>query len=390
MLNALPKIPVAEFRERWDKVQKILKDENLDMILLYADDRFTYGNALGRYFANLPTAFEPILMLFTPGREPVLLVGPETPGYAREVGVMQDIRELKEFAAEHEDYLYSRMQPLKEIAGACVNHEIRRIGLGAKNLMSADIYEAIRRNYLDADYVNVDGAIDSIRAIKSKAELEVIRYAYKLVNMGIEAAIAAIRPGITEREVAAEAEYVMRKNGAEGYGIDTMVCSGPNADHILARTTTRVIEENDMVVLTFAPRYEGYHAACARVIFVGDVDPRQEAAMKAMSAAQTLCGRNLKPGRVGAEVEALGRGMMTEAGYGKNFLYSGLHSVGVTEFEPPILGPSSKTVIRENMVISVDIPLHEADIHGARIEDGYIITADGAECLTTAPHLSYK
>ena len=47
-------------------------------------------------------------------------------------------------------------------------------------------------------------------------------------------------------------------------------------------------------------------------------------------------------------------------GYGKNFLYSGLHSVGVTEFEPPILGPSSKTVIQENMVISVDIPLHEA------------------------------
>ena len=68
----------------------------------------------------------------------------------------------------------------------------------------------------------------------------------------------------------------MRKNGAEGYGIDTMVCSGPNADHILARTTTRTIEENDMVVLTFAPRYEGYHSACARVVFVGQPDKKQE------------------------------------------------------------------------------------------------------------------
>lgn len=86
----------------------------------------------------------------------------------------------------------------------------------------------------------------------------------------------------------------------------------------------------------------------------------------------------------------MGRNLMTEAGYGENFLYSGLHSVGVTEFEPPILGPSSKTVIAENMVISVDIPLHEADIHGARIEDGYIITKDGPVCLTTAPHITYK
>lgn len=390
MLTQLPVIPAAEYRERWNKVQKILIDRNLDMILLYADDRFTYGNAYGRYFANVPTAFEPVLILFTQGKDPVLLVGPETPGYAREVGVMEDIRELKEFAAEHEDYLYSHVQPLKDIVCSCVDHEIKRIGLGAKNLMSADVYEAILKNYADVEYISVDDAIDEIRAVKSEAELEVIRYAYKLVNMGVQAAIDAIRPGISEREVAAEAEYVMRKNGAEGYGIDTMVCSGPNADHILARTTTRVIQENDMVVLTFAPRYEGYHAACARVIFVGQVDPKQEAAMKAMSAAQTLCGKNLQVGRVGADVEAMGRNLMTEAGYGENFLYSGLHSVGVTEFEPPILGPSSKTVIAENMVISVDIPLHEADIHGARIEDGYIITKDGPVCLTTAPHLTYK
>lgn len=390
MLTQLPVIPAAEYRERWNKVQKILTDRNLDMILLYADDRFTYGNAYGRYFANVPTAFEPVLIFFTQGKDPVLLVGPETPGYAREVGVMEDIRELKEFAAEHEDYLYSHVQPLKDIVRSCVDHEIKRIGLGAKNLMSADVYEAILKNYADVEYVSVDDAIDEIRAVKSEAELEVIRYAYKLVNMGVQAAIDAIRPGVSEREVAAEAEYVMRKNGAEGYGIDTMVCSGPNADHILARTTTRVIQENDMVVLTFAPRYEGYHAACARVIFVGQVDPKQEAAMKAMSAAQTLCGKNLQVGRVGAEVEAMGRNLMTEAGYGENFLYSGLHSVGVTEFEPPILGPSSKTVIAENMVISVDIPLHEADIHGARIEDGYIITKDGPVCLTTAPHLTYK
>ena len=146
MLTALPKIPVAEYRERWNKVQKVLADEGLDMILLYADDRFTYGNAYGRYFANVPTAFEPVLILFTPGQDPVLLVGPETPGYAREVGVMEDIRELKEFAAEHEDYLYSKMQPMKDIVASCVPHEIKKIGLGAKKLMSADVYEAIIKN----------------------------------------------------------------------------------------------------------------------------------------------------------------------------------------------------------------------------------------------------
>ena len=128
----------------------------------------------------------------------------------------------------------------------------------------------------------------------------------------------------------------------------------------------------------------------ASIICVGKPDPRQEAAMKAMSEAQMLCGRNLLAGRVGSDVEALGRNRMSEAGYGENFLYSGLHSVGVTEFEPPILGPSSTTVIRENMVISVDIPLHEADVPGSRCEDGYLITRDGPVRLTTMPHLIFK
>ena len=385
MLTGLPKIPVCEYKERWDKVQKVLMDEGLDMILLYADDRFTYGNAYGRYFANVPTAFEPVLILFTPGKDPVLLVGPETPGYAREVGVMEDIRELKEFAAEHEDYLYSKMQPLKEIVSSCVDHEIKKIGLGAKNLMSADIYEAILKNYPDAEYVNVDSAIDEIRAIKSEAELEVIKYAYKLVNMGIEAAIEAIKPGMAEREVAAEAEYVMRKNGAEGYGIDTIIASGPNAYHVLARTTNRVIEKNDLVIITVAPRYEGYHGACGRTVILGDPGQEAIAAVEASIRAQKLCAENLQPGRVGSQVEAMGRAVMTEAGYGENFLYSGLHSVGVIEFEPPILGPSSDTVIAKNMVISIDIPLFEASVPGVRTEDGYLITAEGPQRLTTAP-----
>ena len=81
----------------------------------------------------------------------------------------------------------------------------------------------------------------------------------------------------------------------------------------------------------------------------------------------------------------MGRQVMKEAGYEKNFMYSGLHSVGVIEFEPPILGPSSNTIIQKDMVISVDIPLFEADVQGMRMEDGYLITETGCRRLTDCP-----
>ena len=145
-----------------------------------------------------------------------------------------------------------------------------------------------------------------------------------------------------------------------------------------------------MVVITLAPRNEGYHAACGRVVFLGQQSEAQLAAVRAQVDAQNTCGANLTPGRLGSEVEAMGRAVMTAAGYGENFLYSGLHSVGVIEFEPPILGPSSDTVIAENMVISVDIPLYEAPINGSRIEDGYLVTREGPVRLTAGEQVIFK
>lgn len=390
MMKNLPKIPVSEYKLRWERVQQVLKDEKLDMLLAYADDRFTYGAAYARYYGNLPVAFEPVLVLFTPGHDPILLCGPETLGYAQEVGTIETIRVLSEFAAENEDYPFITLTPLKQVAAECVHHDIRRVGIAGKSIMGADMYETIQHAFPAAELIKLDSMMESLRGVKSAAELEVIKYAYHLANLGMEAAVNAVRPGITEREIAAEAEYVMRKNGSEGTGIDSIIVSGPNSRHILGRTTTRELQENDFLSITVAPRYEGYHGACARCVFVGKPDEKLLASVKAEIEAQNTCGQNLIPGKLGREVEAMGRDIMAKAGYGENFMYSGLHSVGVIEFEAPILGPSSDTIIQENMVISVDIPLHEADILGSRTEDGYIVTKDGPQRLTTMPQLIFK
>lgn len=382
-----PVIPRDEYPQRWEKVQAILQAKNLDLILCYADDRATYGTAYGRYFADLPVHFENVLVLFSRDRDPVLLVGPETDGYAQLRSTIRDIRVLAEFSAEDEDYPFSTVIPLREIVA---DIDVKRVGLAHKVHMSATLHEAILSALPEAEYVDVDKEISEIRAIKTPAEIEVIRYAYKIADIGMEAAIKSIRPGVTEREVATEAEYAMRKAGCEGYGIDTMVASGVNTDHIIARTTMRKIQKNDVVCVTLAPRYEGYHGACARTIVIGDPGEKFLKALDSSILAQRVCAENLNTGNIGSEVEQMGRDIMEKAGYGKNFMYSGLHSVGVTEFEPPILGPSSDTVIQNNMVISVDIPLYEADIHGFRTESGYLIQRGVAHCLSRIPYFIRK
>jgi Xaa-Pro aminopeptidase len=185
----------------------------------------------------------------------------------------------------------------------------------------------------------MESALCDLRAQKSPAEIGVIRYAYEIAQAGFQAAVDTIRVGVTEREIAAEIDTTMRRAGAEGTGIDTIVASGPNTRPILARSTFRHIEANDLVLLTIAPRYEGYHAAIGRVVLVGNPGPEISHALDVALQAQEAYFQALRPGIEGRQVEAIGRQIVADENLGQFFLYSGVHSVGVIEFEPPIFGP---------------------------------------------------
>ena len=380
-------IPAAEYPERWRRVQTMMTAKDLDFLVAYADDRASFGPAHARWLANFPAHFEPACVLVPRQGEPLMLVGPESDQYAQLAGRIADVRVLRELTHPDEDYPYSRIQSLAEVmadvGGAAA---ARRIGLGGRGLIGADLMAAFKAALPSAEWVDVENDLCELRARKSPAELEVIRRAYEIAEIGIEAGIEAIGAGVSERQVAAEIEAAMRRAGSEGTGIDTIVASGPNSRPILARSTFRRVEPDDLVLLTVAPRYEGYHAAIGRLVLVGNPGSEVERARDTAIRAQRAAAEALRPGREGRQVEAIGRAIVDDAGLGGYFLYSGLHSVGVIEFEPPIFGPSSSAELKENMVISIDIPMFNTPWGGLRIEDGYLITATGAEPLNRTPY----
>jgi Xaa-Pro aminopeptidase len=387
-----PHIPATEYPERWARVQALLAELGLDYLVAYADDRATFGPAHARWLADFPVHFEPACILLPRQGAPVMLVGPESDQYALLHGQIPDVRVLREFTHPDEDYPYSTIQSLSEIIGEISRgrSKVKRVGLAGRGLVSADLLRAFQAALPGADWLDVENAVCDLRAQKSSAELEVIRYAYRIAEAGFQAAVDAIAPGVTEREVAAEIDAAMRRAGSEGTGIDTIVASGPNTRPILARSTFRQIEQNDMVLLTIAPRYEGYHAAIGRLVLVGNPGPEVRRSLEVAVRAQQACAAALRPGVEGREVEAIGRRIVEDAGLGQFFLYSGVHSLGVIEFEPPIFGPSSAAVLKEDMIISIDIPMFNASWGGLRVENGYRITATGAEPLHDTPYWIQK
>ncbi len=383
-----PSIPTTEYPLRWQKVQEMMDEQRIDLMIAYADDRATFGAAHARWLANFPVHFEPVCILIPRHGQPVMLVGPESDQYALLAGQISDVRVLREFTHPNEDYPYARIQSLSEILSEIGQDvaALKRVGLAGRGLVSADLLAALQRALPHVEWLDVENTMCDLRAEKSPAELAVIRHAYQIAEAGFQAGLDKIALGVTEREIAAEIEAAMRRAGAEGTGIDTIVASGPNTRPILARSTFRPIVKNDLVLLTVAPRYEGYHAAIGRLVLVGDPGQEIRQALDVASAAQEACFAALRPGIEGRAVEAIGRQIVGDGGLGQYFLYSGVHSVGVIEFEPPIFGPSSAAVLKKDMVISVDIPLFNTPWGGLRVEDGYVITAHGAQRLHHTPY----
>ena len=320
-----------------------------------------------------------------------MLVGPESDGYARLRGRIPDVRVLRELTHPDEDYPYSVIQGLAEVLAdiGLATGSLRRVGLAGARPHRRGPPESARDRPCQASTGSMSSPqIGGLRARKSAAEIAVIREAYRIADLGIEAAIEAIRRGVTERAVAAEIESAMRRAGAEGTGIDTIVASGsqlaadPGALHVPCHQGRRPRAADGGTACRGLPRR--HRPTRARR---GPWSRSSANALDVAIRAQQACAGLLRPGVEGRSVEAVGRGIVSEAGLGEAFLYSGLHSVGVIEFEPPIFGPSSPALLATDMVISIDIPMFETSWGGLRIEDGYLITESGLERLSRAPHL---
>lgn len=380
-----PTIKQEEFAARGQKVQKLMEEKGLDLVIAYADDRFVYGQAYARWLLNYQPAFEPAFIMVPAKGDAVVSTGAESVDFVHNFSNCKKAYAVWEFLHPDEEYPYCEVVNMTDVNAdleAAMGHSIKKIGIAGASAVPYHMMLKLQEIYGAENIIDVDEEMSLLRAVKSENEIEVIRYAYKIAQAGMDKVAEIMKPGMTEREIAAEAEYVMRKMGSEGMGIDTMVAAGQeHTMPILARITDREIKEGDLVVVTLAPRYQGYHGAIARPFFIGEQSETINNVFKLVKQAQEETAAKLRPGVTAKEIDETSRRVLNEAGIGQHFVYTGVHSTGVIEFEAPILASTSNTVIEKNMVYSIDIPVFITEWGGMRLENGYLITEDGPEPL---------
>jgi Xaa-Pro dipeptidase len=229
--------------------------------------------------------------------------------------------------------------------------------------------------------------VQELRKVKDRQEIQLIREACKLADIGIEAASKNIRPGVKEKLVAAEAEYAMRKEGSDGTAFETIVASGHCCAYPHGTFMEKIILEGDLVVVDLGATQKFYRSDITRTFIVGKSTEKQKRILEIVKSAHQNALDTIKPRVPAKDVDMAARRVIEEAGFGEFFVHNLGHGVGLEVHEAPTLSPESKEVLNEGNVLTVEPGIYLPGFGGVRIEDTILVTRDGAEKLTYAPYL---
>ena len=225
----------------------------------------------------------------------------------------------------------------------------------------------------------------SLRQQKQPEELEYLRAAQAITDQALKEVLPLIRPGVTEREIAAELTYRQLRLGAEGNSFDPIVVTGAHSSMPHGVPDDRKVQAGDFVTMDFGCLKGGYCSDMTRTVAVGSATEEMKTVYNIVLQAQLAGIAIAKAGVNGAEIDGAARDLIAAHGYGDYFGHSFGHSLGLYIHESPNCAPNNTQPMPEHAVCSAEPGIYLPGRFGVRIEDVMHLTKDGAEVLTQSP-----
>ncbi|GAA3725252.1 aminopeptidase P family protein [Salinicoccus jeotgali] len=340
---------------KFDKVNTLLEENNLDALLIMSD----YNR---RYLSNF-TGSSGALVITKENRYLISDFRYDAQARAQAEGfefILQD-KGLLDFTVEF-------------IKGK----NLRTLGFEGHHI-NYNTSEKLAENF---EIVPLTNEIEKIRMFKTQEEVSIIKKACEIADETYDHILKYIKPGMSELNVRNEVENHMRKLGAEGSSFDIIVASGYRGALPHGVASDKIIEAGEMITLDFGAYYNGYASDITRSFGVGHVSEEMEKVHNIVLESQLAALDEIKTGMTGREADSVARDIITKHGYGDNFGHSLGHGFGLEVHEMPSLAKSSETVLEKDMCVTVEPGIYIEDVGGVRIEDDCLVTDQGLEKLS--------
>lgn len=349
-----------EMGNRHSKLNELLIEKNIDAVLVSKRENYMYFSGFN-------------------GTSAYLLISP------KEKILITDARYLEQAAKQSPDfrivdYKNKLMETLKELVN---DLGLKSLGIESKTVSYDDYLKYKKHNFVE-EIVCIEDALDKQRVIKDEDELRLIQKAVALADGAFSNVLKFIKPGVTEVEIAAEIEYYLKRNGANGTSFDTIVASGKRSSLPHGIASDKKVEMGDPIILDFGAIYKDYCSDMTRTVFVGQPNEEMKKIYNIVKEAQNFAVTRVSKGMTSKEADKLARGIIEGYGYGERFGHGLGHGVGLEIHEGPTLSPRLETMLDNNMVVTVEPGIYVPEFGGVRIEDMAVINNDTPRILTSS------
>ncbi len=276
-----------------------------------------------------------------------------------------------------------RRASLAEVIGKLARkHRIKRLGFQSEALTVRG-HTAIRRALGATKLRPAPPLTREQRLIKDEREIAATRKAIAVAESAFRATAKRLRPGMTERQLAALLLHEMLRRGADGAAFPTIVAEGANSSLPHARPGDRKIGRGSAVLIDWGALVDHYRSDLTRMIYVRRIPPRFRRMHEQVLAAQQAAMAVIGPGVRMCEVDARARRSLRRAGLEKRFTHGLGHGLGLDVHEEPRLGPRCRETLKTGMLVTVEPGVYVPGIGGVRIEDDVRVAETGVEVLST-------
>jgi Xaa-Pro dipeptidase len=265
-----------------------------------------------------------------------------------------------------------------------LNLDEKKIGIEFLGMRVME-YELLRRYSPHASFVNGEPIIAEIRMCKDDEEISYFRRAVEITEKALEATLKMIRPGVTEQEVANELQIRMFSLGSGELWKQTIVVSGVRTAFPHSKSSKKVINAGDLVMIDTGATYEGYVCDLTRTFAVENIDDEFRKIYEIVKEANEAVILFSNPKFTAEELDQVARNVIEKHGYGKFFIHRTGHGLGLEGHEPPYIVKGNKMEMKIGMTFTDEPGIYLPNKGGVRIEDDIVVTSKGLEYLTTYP-----
>ncbi len=357
---------------RHERLAGALADAGLDALVLNPSPSLTYLTGLHFHLSE-----RPVVGIFTPGGKPVLVL-PELEAQKLE-GLPFSAK-----AFTYSEDLSTWERAFREAAEAA-GIDGKKVGVEPRSLRVLEL-RLLEAGAPDASFVSGEDAVAALRMRKDEAELALMRKAVVIAQKALQATLPAVRPGVTEREIAAELILHMLREGSDGeLPFQPIIAFGPNSANPHAVPTDYALQMGDLVLFDWGANERGYFSDLTRTFRMGGVDPELEKIAEVVRKANRAGFEAAGPGVPAGVVDQITRKVIEDAGYGEYFVHRTGHGLGMEVHEEPYIRSDNERLLDVGMTFTIEPGIYLPGRGGVRIEDDVVITENGAESLSDLP-----